>query len=722
MQGIDIKGLVRELGGVFRRETENIDGLQEYLGHIETAQEYSSGDCIEILRTAAPFMKLMVQERFISAEKVMSHCAKQALPLVFFGKDGKGAFISRNPGKGFEIWHLQAGNVAHSTRRAELPWDQFEQGEGGYRVLLFEPLDWIFGVETDEFKRLKGPLSRFFRLMHQERREVILLYVYALFTGVIALSLPLGIQAIIGFLMGAQVSTSLVLLIVLVLLGAFLTGALHIMQIWVVEAMQQRLFARASLEFAYRFPRMRMDALTDKSPPELANRFFDILTIQKGLPKLLIELSSSVLQIFFGIILLSFYHYTFLVFGLVVIGVVYFMFRLTSPKAMEASLLESDYKFKTANWLQELGRHIELFKLTGNSSLPLETTDKLVAGYIRHRRERFRIIVSQNWFMVAFKVILTAGLLVLGGALVVNQQINIGQFVAGEIIIILIINSVEKFIQGLETVYDVLTASEKLGKVTDIPLEQQSGRRLSTQLRQGGIGIEAKGLSYVSPHSGKSVLTKIQLRINAGEKVCLTGGEGSGKSTLLSLLSGLYQPSEGQVLLDGVPLRNLDAQDAHTLIGETVSQDTIFWGTVHENISMGRPGIGFSEVNEVVKAVGLSQEIQALKKGFDTVLIPDKKGISTSTLRKISLARALIENPRIMLLEDLGLGLGLEQRADLRRLLIQEMPETTLLIVSKNKDMALACQRLVVLEQGHLVYDGPPNQIPPGSSYIQVLE
>ena len=75
-----------------------------------------------------------------------------------------------------------------------------------------------------------------------------------------------------------------------------------------------------------------------------------------------------------------------------------------------------------------------------------------------------------------------------------------------------------------------------------------------------------------------------------------------------------------------------------------------------------------------------------------------------------------------MLLEDLGLGLGLEQRADLRRLLIQEMPETTLLIVSKNKDMALACQRLVVLEQGHLVYDGPPNQIPPGSSYIQVLE
>jgi ABC-type multidrug transport system fused ATPase/permease subunit len=352
----------------------------------------------------------------------------------------------------------------------------------------------------------------------------------------------------------------------------------------------------------------------------------------------------------------------------------------------------------------------------------LETTDKLVAGYIRHRRERFRIIVSQNWFMVAFKVILTAGLLVLGGALVVNQQINIGQFVAGEIVIILIINSVEKFIQGLETVYDVLTASEKLGKVTDIPLEQQSGRRLSTQLRQGGIGIEAKGLSYVSPHSGKSVLTKIQLRINAGEKVCLTGGEGSGKSTLLSLLSGLYQPSEGQVLLDGVPLRNLDAQDAHTLIGETVSQDTIFWGTVYENISMGRPGIGFSEVNEVVKAVGLSQEIQALKKGFDTVLIPDKKGISTSTLRKISLARALIENPRIMLLEDLGLGLGLEQRADLRRLLIQEMPETTLLIVSKNKDMALACQRLVVLEQGHLVYDGPPNQVPPGSTYIQVLE
>ncbi|MDA0931360.1 MAG: ABC transporter ATP-binding protein [Bacteroidetes bacterium] len=722
MLGIDIKKLIEELGVVFRRETRNNTELQEYLGHIESNRNYGSEDCIEILRSAAPFLKLMVQERNISAEKVMAHCAKQALPLVFFGKNQSGAYISTNPGKSFDLRHIQDGNVQQKSIKGELPWTAFESGEGGFRVLLFEPLDWIFGVESDEYKRLKGPLSRFFRLMHQERKEVILLYVYALFTGVIALSLPLGIQAIIGFLMGAQVSTSLVLLIVLVLLGAFLTGALHIMQIWVVEAMQQRLFARASLEFAYRFPRMRMDALSEKSPPELANRFFDILTIQKGLPKLLIDLSSSVLQILFGIILLSFYHFTFLVFGLVVIGVVYVMFRLTSPKAMDASLLESDYKYKTANWLQELGRHIELFKLTGNSSLPLETTDKLVAGYIRHRRERFRIIVSQNWFMVAFKVILTAGLLVLGGALVVNQQINIGQFVAGEIVIILIINSVEKFIQGLETVYDVLTAAEKLGKVTDIPLEQHSGRRLSNQLQQGGIGIEARGLSYVSPHSGKSVLKQVQLRIESGEKVCLTGGEGSGKSTLLSLLSGLYQPSAGLVLLDDVPLRNLDAQDVHTLIGETVSQDTIFWGTVFENISMGRPGIGFSEVNEVAKAVGLTQEIQALKKGYDTVLIPDKKGISTSTLRKISLARALIEKPRILLLEDLGLGLGPEQRADLRRLLIDDMSETTLLIVSKNRDMAMACKRLVILDQGSLVYDGKPSELPAGSPFNQVLE
>jgi ABC-type multidrug transport system fused ATPase/permease subunit len=214
----------------------------------------------------------------------------------------------------------------------------------------------------------------------------------------------------------------------------------------------------------------------------------------------------------------------------------------------------------------------------------------------------------------------------------------------------------------------------------------------------------------------------VQLRIESGEKVCLTGGEGSGKSTLLSLLSGLYQPSAGLVLLDDVPLRNLDAQDVHTLIGETVSQDTIFWGTVFENISMGRPGIGFSEVNEVVKAVGLTQEIQALKKGYDTVLIPDKKGISTSTLRKISLARALIEKPRILLLEDLGLGLGPEQRADLRRLLIDDMSETTLLIVSKNRDMAMACKRLVILDQGSLVYDGKPSELPAGSPFNQVLE
>ena len=126
-----------------------------------------------------------------------------------------------------------------------------------------------------------------------------MIYTYALFNGVINLSLPLGVQAIIGFVISAEFSTSWGLLIFIVVAGVMAAGVIQILQLSLTELLQKRIFTRAAFEFAYRIPRFKVESIASSYAPELINRFFDTLTIQKGLSKILVDFSASSLQIFF---------------------------------------------------------------------------------------------------------------------------------------------------------------------------------------------------------------------------------------------------------------------------------------------------------------------------------------------------------------------------------------------------------------------------------------
>src|SRR5690606_14189919 len=169
---------------------------------------------------------------------------------------------------------------------------------------------------------MSTPLQRFFKLLQADKREIYLVYAYAAFNGIVNLSLPLGIQAIIGFIMGGMVSFSWILLVFLVIVGIAVTGGLQVMQMYLVEILQQRVFTRAALEFAFRIPRFKLESLRNRYAPEIINRFFDTISVQKGLGKVLIEFSTSALQVVFGLILLSFYHPFFVFFGLMVLFIV----------------------------------------------------------------------------------------------------------------------------------------------------------------------------------------------------------------------------------------------------------------------------------------------------------------------------------------------------------------------------------------------------------------
>lgn len=554
------------------------------------------------------------------------------------------------------------------------------------------------------------PLKRFFRLLSLERREISHIYLYAIFSGLIYLSLPLGIQAIISLVLANELSSSWVLLVAVVTLGTLVVGGLQLMQISITEMIQQQVFARGSLEIAYRVPRIKMEALTKYYPPELINRFFDLLTIQKGLPKILIDLSTATLQILFGLILLSFYHGFFILFGLVLVFILFLIFRFTGPRGLVTSLEESDQKYQVAYWLEEVARTLSSFKLAGNTDLALKKTDELVSNYLDARKAHFKVLIFQFANIVVFKTIVTAGLLLLGSILLIQRELNVGQFVASEIIIILVITSVEKLILSMETIYDVLTAVEKVAKITDMPLERHDGRDFSELTTADGIALKLQELNFKFPGEHKISLNDISVNIAAGTKICVAGESGSGKSTLLSVLSGLYESYEGAIVYNEIPLTNLNKTSLRSYIGDCLSQKNLFRGSIMENITMGRPEITLGDVMWSLERVGLTRYMQSLSEGLDSQIVPESPQMPQGISRKLILARCLAKRPQLLVMDDFFAIWEYEERQRLCEFLTCDEMQTVI-AVSNEAAYASRCDKIIVLDQGRIVAMGSYEEI-----------
>ena len=560
-----------------------------------------------------------------------------------------------------------------------------------------------------------SPIRRFFNMMSLDRTEIGIVYLYAIFSGLINLSLPLGIQAIIGMMNSGRTSASWGVLIFIVVVGVAAAGTIQILQLSLTEILQRRIFARASFEFAYRIPRFKFDAIHNYYPPELMNRFFDTLTVQKGLSKIVIDFSASVLQVIFGLILLSFYHPFFVFFGLILIGLLTIIFFVTGPKGLKTSLMESKYKYQVAHWLEEMARVMTTFKLAGNTELPLEKTNLTVSNYLKYRKEHFKVLVFQFANIIGFKTIITAGLLILGSFLVFENEINLGQFVASEIIILLVINSVEKLIVSMDTVYDVLTGVEKMGQVTDIPLEQEKELKFTPSHLYYGVNIELRNVSFTYPNATQYTLRDINLKIKPGEKICIAGPNGHGKTTLISLLSGLFLDYEGSILYNDTPFRNMDVTSIRSVIGDNLNQQDLFQGTLFENICVGKPGISFEDLHWAIELVGLKEYFKGLPDGWDTKINPEGFKLPTSIKQKIILARTFAEMPRIVVIDDILNILMEEDKKRIIDCLTSDDFKWTLMVVSNDPAFQSRCDTVIHMKNGsidHVEY----NQIERGGN------
>ena len=691
-------------------------------------REYENEELVEFIRDlveSGSDSGMILLEKHLREKRFIEFMKIHESPIIVFAKDHELApVIIQKKGKNYHIQIIREHDV--ENKKVDSLEDLDLACTDKLEVIFLSVFDYESLVSDQDSTKTNAtyitPLKRLFKLLSAEKRDIFYVYVYAALIGLLSLSLPLGIQAAVELISGGVVFSSVYVLIAFVIIAVLGTGILQVFQITIVEYLQRRVFTKAAFEFAFRVPRIQMESVFNLHMPELMNRFFDVLTLQKGLPKLLIDLSTGAIQIIFGLLLLSFYHPFFVFFGIFLLSILFMIFYITGPKGLKSSITESKYKYKVVYWLEEMARTLYSFKLSGNTSLPIKKTDYNVNNYLKNRSTHFKVLISQYSYVLLFKAIVTGGLLIIGTVLVVQREITLGQFVASEVIIILILNSVEKIIMYMDVVYDMLTAVDKISHVTDLPLEKSGGIDIpKSQIKENGISIEIKNLSYTYPGNKKPSLDHINLTIQAGERICIAGGSASGKTTLTNAIAGIHTNYDGILTYNRYNLRDLDMTYLRDKIGKNVSQEDIFEGSVIDNILVGKPFASMDNAIRAVEKVGLTDEIYGLPDGFNTEILSSGKGFSSSFANRMILARCLAKDPALLILNDFFGNFQKYERLKMIEMLTNPENKWTLIVVSNDPLVMSAVDRVIYMDEGKIIADDTFENVIKNDTIVQKI-
>ena len=556
-------------------------------------------------------------------------------------------------------------------------------------------------------------LYKFFDIIKLEKKEVTGIYFYAILSGLLQLTLPLGIQTIINFSQAAagigNLPISIILLIFIVLIGILVTGILQVNQMKIVEKIEQSIFTRFSLDYAHKIPKIESSELNNNHLPELMNRFFEVINLQKGLSKILLDIPLAIIQILFGLILLSFYNATFILLGLLLLLLLFFIFKYTTNKGLIASYNESEYKYEVASWLEEIARSYKTFKISSQNNFHLKKTDDQVKNYLVAKTKHFEILKFQFWSLIVFKLLISAMMLIIGAVLLIQQQLNVGQFIAAEIVILLILSAVEKLILNLEVAYTILTGVEKLNVISDKKTEIKGEMPFVTNGK--GISIEVKNLNF-NIEANRSLLENLNFDIPPGSKICIMGDGGSGKSILLELIGGTLKNFEGIINVNNNPINNINQKEYRNNIGIFYNEQDIFDGTILDNICMGNENITPNEIMKHAEILEVKEYISQLPEGLYTILNPMGKGLSTIIAKKILLLRAITNHPELLLLDEPFELAGAESSMKISKYLM-ELKNTTCMVVSGYIPFAKKVDMIIFLEKGKIKHIGRPEIILP---------
>lgn len=489
-------------------------------------------------------------------------------------------------------------------------------------------------VRLRDVVRWAGPI------LGPDQQFITLAIIYGVGIGMLSLATPISVQMLINSVANIALPTPLItlagVLFVLLMLSALLSAArAHLMEVF-----RQRFFAQLVAEITLRAVHARNPFFADDRSHDLFNRYFEVMNIQKSVPSLLIGLFTIILQSVVGFAVTSFYHPFFLFFNLIVITLIWAIWRIWSRGAMTTAVALSHAKYDTAHWLESVGTSNGFYKSGRHIDFAIDKSEAMTAEYIGAYRRHFRYAFSQTVAYLVLYAVASAGLLALGGWLIIQGELSIGQLVAAELILSGVFYGIAQLGPYLDTFYDLVAALEELGLLYAIP-QEVPGREAAYIAGSGDLtfaGVRVGGVS-------------LECAIPSGAKLVAAADADTQRAFAL-LLKRHRRPDSGFVTLGGADIGTLDIYQLRSDV-IVLDRPTIVESTIIDYLELSAPGKSSKDIMDALKVVGLDRRIGLLPDGLNTILPSTGWPLALHEVMRLKFASTLLAQPKILVLSPL---------------------------------------------------------------------
>jgi len=561
--------------------------------------------------------------------------------------------------------------------------------------IVSEPLYAFSNKKQYNTNHLKNAINQIIHLIRLEKRDIWIIFIYGVGIGILSLVIPIATSSLVNIVSFGVLIQPVIVLTLLVVFFLGFAGTMQVIQTYVVEILQRRVFVRIATEFAAKFPRIKQEAFQNYHKPELANRFFDTMTIQKSINTLLVDGLSVVLTTIIGFLLIGIYHPVFLIFDffILIIGGYYIIYKM--GKASATSYLNvSKEKYKVAAWIEEIARHSATFHSNLGLRFGLNKADFLVRDYIFARDKYFKNLIRQIIGLIILQAIASAIVLGLGGYLVIHRQLTIGQLVAAELVIAKVLSDISKFGKQLDSFYTFIAAVDKIDEVFQLPLLKTG--TIPFIPTEKPIEVELSNIYYTPPNQFE-LFSNLSFNMKSKSATGLKFTNPFEASVLLDLISSIRAPDKGTVFFDKQDIYETDFLTNHDDC-ILIRGNEIFEGSILENLCLGNDNISLIEIRELLEKLNFWNVINQLPEGLHSKLQTFGYPLNTVNKSMLQITRAILCSPRLLMIDQTLDGLPSEFLDPALKILLGKDRNWTLIVSSKSNQILSRMDQILSFE------------------------
>lgn len=483
-------------------------------------------------------------------------------------------------------------------------------------------------------------------ILGPDRNFIVTALVYGLGISLLSLATPISVQMLVNTVAATGLVLPLYTLTLMLFLLLLMWAVLNAMRIWLMEVFRRRFTARLAADITLKVVHAENPFFSDSRRADLLNRYFEMMNVHKAVPGLAVGGFTVVLQAGVGLVVTTFYHPFFLAFNLLFILCLWLIWRIWTRSAVQTAIALSHKKYELGYWLETVGGSDGFYKSGQHLQFALDRTESITAGYIKAHSAHFRRTFPQTVALFVLYAVASAALLALGGWLVFQNQLSIGQLVAAELIMSGVFLGAAYLGTYLEYFYDVCVSMEELDLLYSLPQESRSeGRPLIERMH--GADLKLDNIRF--PREQGDV--RLHMELPEGSRL-IASGEPGMERLFADFLKRHQKPESGLATIGGVDIAAIDIMELRSDI-VVLDRPNIVETSIAQYLKLAHRGDDATDITRALKLVGLYDSIALLPDGLQTQLSTTGWPLSLPKAMQLKLAGAILSDPRILILSPL---------------------------------------------------------------------